>query len=169
MSAQGRSSSHTSAGLMRAVDRERPFWREEAWLVVAAGLLWLVCGARAGALGLVLSVPPGLLLVAAGVSNLLWPGDPRQRHFAALGAFVGLLGGPLALLWAGPAASLVLTLFSFAAAWAAGRLSLRLQEPWEDVPQPAHTLRTALEVAVDCAVLSQMTITAPVRGLRGNS
>jgi len=169
MSAQGRSSSHTSAGLMRAVDRERPFWREEAWLVVAAGLLWLVCGARAGALGLVLSVPPGLLLAAAGVSNLLWPGDPRQRHFAALGAFVGLLGGPLALVWAGPSASLVLTLLSFAAAWAAGRLSLRLQEPWEDVPQPAHTLRTALEVAVDCAVLSQMTITAPVRGLRGNS
>src|SRR5690606_1355796 len=86
-----------------------------------------------------------------------------------LGAFVGMLVGPLAILWAGWAGGLALCALSFASAWAVGRLGLRLQEPWPDVPQPAHTLRVSLEVAVDCAVLSQMSVTAPARALRGNS
>jgi len=154
---------------MRALDRERPFWREEAWVIVAAGVLWFAWGAGAGWLGLLCAAVPGLLLTASGVSNLLWPGDPRQRHFGALGAFAGIVLGPPSILWAGLGGGVALTALSFAAAWAVGRLGLRLQEPWEEVPQPAHTLRAALEVAVDCAVLSQMSITAPVRGLRGNS
>lgn len=154
---------------IRAVDRERPFWREEAWVLVAAGLLWLAWGADAGWLPFLLSAPAGLLLTASGVSNLLWPGDPRQRHFGALGAFAGLIVGPFSILWAGWTGGLALWLLSFASAWAAGRLALRLQEPWPDVPLPAHRLRTSLEVAVDCAVLAQMSVTAPARALRGNS
>jgi hypothetical protein len=154
---------------MRAIDRERPFWLEEAWALVAAGLLWLAWGAGGGWLPFLVSAPAGLLLTASGVSNLLWPGDPRQRHFGALGAFAGLVAAPLAVLWAGWSGGLALAALSFASAWAVGRLGLRLQEPWREVPQPAHTLRASLEVAVDCAVLSQMSVTAPARALRGNS
>jgi dienelactone hydrolase len=158
-----------SSETMRAVDRERPFWREEAWLLVAAGVLWLTWGAGAGWLSFAVAAAPGLLLTSAGVSNLLWPGDPRQRHFGAAGAFVGMGLGLVSTLWLGLAGGLALFALSFASAWAVGRLGLRLQEPWEDVPQPAHTLRAALEVAVDSAILSQMSITAPARALRGNS
>jgi len=161
--------SSETAGPMRALDRERPFWREEAWLLVVAGVLWLTWGAAAGWLAFLSAALPGLLLTAAGVSNLLWPGDPRQRHFGALGAFAGIVIGPLSVLWAGLGGGLALTVLSLASAWAAGRLGLRLLEPWEDVPRPAHTLRASLEVAVDSAVLSQMSITAPARALRGNS
>lgn len=163
-------SSHgTTAGPMRGLDRERPFWREEAWLLVATGLLWLAWGAGAGWLGFANAAVPGLLLTASGVSNLLWPGDPRQRHFGALGAFAGMVLALPAMLWAGLAGGLALLGLSLASAWAVGRLGLRLQGPWEEVPHPAHTLRAALEVAVDSAVLSQMTLTAPARALRGNS
>lgn len=157
------------AGPMRAVDRERPLWREEAWILVAAGVLWLVWGAGAGWVAFAMAAAPGLLLTASGVSNLLWPGDPRQRHFGALGAVAGLALGVPSMLWAGLGGGLALLALSFASLWAVGRLGLRLQEPWEDVPPPAHTLRAALEVAVDSAVLSQMAITAPARALRGNS
>ncbi|MEB2345384.1 MAG: alpha/beta hydrolase [Deltaproteobacteria bacterium] len=154
---------------VRAIDRERPFWRQEAWVLVAAGLLWLAWGAGAGTLPLLCSAPAGLLLTASGVSNLLWPGDPRERHFGALGALAGLVTTPLAILWLGLGGAAVLGALSFASAWAVGHLGLRLLEPWEDVPQPPHTLRTSLEVAVDSAVLSQMTLTAPARALRGSS
>lgn len=158
-----------SSETMRAVDRERPFWHEEAWLLVASGLLWLTWGAGAGWLSALAAAVPGLLLTAAGVSNLLWPGDPRQRHFGALGAFAGMALGVVSIAWLGLVPGLALAALSLASAWAVGRLGLRLQEPWEHVPQPAHTLRAALEVAVDSAVLSQMTITAPARALRGSS
>lgn len=154
---------------VRAIDRERPFWRQEAWILVATGLLWLAWGGDAGWLPFLGSAPAGLLLTASGVSNLLWPGDPRERHFGALGALAGLLATPLSILWLGLDGALVLGALSFGSAWAVGHLGLRLQEPCDDVPQPPHTLRTSLEVAVDSAVLSQMTLTAPARALRGNS
>jgi hypothetical protein len=158
-----------STETLRPFDRERPFWREEAWLLVLTGVLWLTWGRGDGWLSFVVAAVPGLLLTASGVSNLLWPGDARQRHYGGLGAFAGMAAGVLSMLWMGVGGGLVLTALSLASAWAVGRLGLRLQERCEDVPHADLSLRASLEVAVDCAVLSQMHILAPARALRGNA
>ena len=69
---------------------QRPIWRREPLWLIAAGLLWLEFGTGGGWLALVLASVPGLLMLGAGVSSLLWPGDPRERHFGAAGAFLGV-------------------------------------------------------------------------------
>lgn len=154
---------------MRGIERERALWRNEAWILVGTGLLWLGWGRGEGWIPAALAAVPGLLLVAAGVSNLLWPGDPRQRHFGAFGAFAGMLVGLLSIAWLGLGGGLVMIGLSLASVWAVGHLGLRLVERWEDVPEPVDSARAALEVAVDSAVLSQMALSAPARAMRGNS
>jgi len=146
----------------------RRLWRNEATVLVLAGLLWLGLGRGEGWLSFAWAAVPALLLLASGVSIWLWPGDPRERHFGALGA---LLGVPFALLsgiWLGPLDALVLVAVSLASAVAVGRLALRTQEPVDEVPAPPLGLSTALEVAVDSAVLAQMTLSAPARALQGD-
>jgi hypothetical protein len=68
---------------------EQVRWQRVAWLPVAAGLLWLWCAARVGVIGFAVSLLPGCLLLAAGVSTLLYPGDTRIPQFVALGGVVG--------------------------------------------------------------------------------
>ena len=146
------------------MDERRP----EAWWLVAAGLAWLHVGVSGGLAPFAVAAVPGLLLLASGVSILLWPGDPRERHFGALGAFAGCLLGPLSMLWHGAFAGLALTALSAGAVVAIGRLGLRRQPRWDDVPEPDASLRSAFEVAVDSAVLGQMALVAPARALRGS-
>jgi hypothetical protein len=118
--------------------------------------------------GFGLAAIPGSILLASGVACLLWPGDPRARHFGAAGGFAGLLLALPAVAWAGAAAALGLAVLSAASCAAIGFLTIRGQDVCEDVPPPRHTLREALEVAVDEAVLAQMTIRAPAHALRGD-
>jgi hypothetical protein len=132
-------------------------------------LLWLGWGGGASWIATAMAAIPGLLLVASGVSNLLWPGDPRQRHFGALGALAGILVGLISALWLGVAGALLMIALSAASGWAIGSLGLRLVERWEDVPEPLASVRAAFEVAVDSAVLAQMALRAPARGMRGNN
>jgi dienelactone hydrolase len=143
----------------------RSFRRVEPWVLVLVGLVWLTYGAGGGWISFALAALPGLLLLASGVSSLLWPGDPRERHFGALGAFVGAAVGVVSVLWLGLAGAALMVGLSVAAAVAVGLLSLRLQERWEEVPDTRAGLRVALEIAVDDAVLAQMTLSAPARGL----
>ena len=158
-----------SGTTMRGIERERALWQNEAWILVGSGLLWLGWGRGEGWIPAALAAVPGLLLVASGVSNLLWPGDPRQRHFGALGAFAGIVVGVLSGLWLGLAGGLAMIGASLASAWAVGHLGLRLVERWEDVPEPIGSVRAAFEVAVDSAVLGQMALRAPARAMRGNN
>jgi hypothetical protein len=71
---------------------EQQRFPREAWLPIAAGLLWLWCAASFGVVGFLFSLVPGCLLLASGLSLLLYPGDLRiavpPRRF---------LGVPLAL------------------------------------------------------------------------
>ena len=69
-------------------------WSPGATLPIICGLVWLWLAASFGVLGFLFSVIPGCLLLASGVSILLWPGDTRILSFTAVG---GLLGLPLAL------------------------------------------------------------------------
>jgi hypothetical protein len=158
-----------SGTTMRGIDRDRALWRNEAWILVGTGLLWLGWGGGASWIATAMAAIPGLLLVASGVSNLLWPGDPRQRHFGALGALAGILVGLISALWLGVAGALLMIALSAASGWAIGSLGLRLVERWEDVPEPLASVRAAFEVAVDSAVLAQMALRAPARGMRGNN
>jgi hypothetical protein len=158
-----------SGTTMRGIDRDRALWRNEAWILVGTGLLWLGWGGGASWIATAMAAIPGLLLVASGVSNLLWPGDPRQRHFGALGALAGILVGLISALWLGVAGALLMIALSAASGWAIGSLGLRLVERWEDVPEPLASVRAAFEVAVDSAVLAQMALRAPARGMCGNN
>jgi len=153
---------------MAEIEGQRPWWLQEAWVLVLAGVVWLEYGTGHRLLSLVLGAVPGLLLLASGVSILLWPGDARERHFGALGAFAGCIVALFSFAWVGFWGGLLLGGLSLASAAAIGRLALRSQEAWEEVPTPEATLRAALEVAIDSAVLGQMTLTAPARALRGD-
>jgi hypothetical protein len=130
--------------------------------------VWLELGPGEGWLSFALAALPGLLLLAAGVSIGLWPGDARERHFGALGAFAGCVIGLLSIGWNGVLGGLALAALSAGSAVAIGRLGLRRQPLWDDVPAPGPSLRCALEVAVDSAVLGQMTLVAPARALAGS-
>jgi hypothetical protein len=147
---------------------DRPFWRREAIVLVASGLLWLEYGAGHSWGSLALAVVPGFLLLASGVSGLLWPGDARERHFGAFGAFAGVAVGSISWIWLGFLGAVAMTAISLATAAATGLLALRVQEIEDDVPDPGRSLRTMLEVALDEAILAQMTLTAPARALRGD-
>ena len=73
---------------------EQKRFPREGWVPIAAGLTWLWCAASFGVVGFFFSLVPGCLLLASGVSMLLYPGDLRIPQFAALG---GVLGVPLRL------------------------------------------------------------------------
>lgn len=151
------------------MQEQRPIWRREPLWLIAAGLLWLEFGTGHGTLSFVLGAIPGLLLLGAGVSCWLWPGDPRERHFGAAGALLGVV---IALLfswtWVGVWGALGLAAASLFAGGAVGYLALRVEGPPEDVPDPGRAIRTALEVALDEAILAQMTLVAPARALKGD-
>jgi len=149
------------------VHEQRPIWRREPLWLIAVGLLWLELGTGHGAVSRVLGSIPGLLLLGAGVSSWLWPGDPRERHFGAAGALLGIvIALGFAWSWLGFWGALGLAAASLFAGGAVGYLALRVEEPPEDVPDPGRAVRTALEVALDEAILAQMTLTAPARALK---
>lgn len=137
-------------------------WHRESALPVAGGLLWLWCAASFGVVGFLFSLLPGCLLLASGVSTLLYPGDRRIPQYTALG---GALGVPLALpaFWvAGPLTGLALVALSAASFVAAGGLSVRQEPPTEDAPAPRPSARLAAEVALDDALLALMGLTLPM-------
>ena len=66
-------------------------WPREAWIPLAARLLWLWHAPTHGMVGFLFSVIPGCLLVGSGISMLLMPGDRRISQFAALGGALGVV------------------------------------------------------------------------------
>jgi hypothetical protein len=135
-----------------------------AWIPIVAGLTWLWCAASFGVVGFLFSVVPGCLLLASGVSTLLYPGDLRIPQFSALGGFLGV---PLAVpsLWVeGPETGLLLMALSAASFVAAGFVALGQEPEVEGVPPLRPGLRPAAEVAVDEALLGTMALTLPHTG-----
>jgi hypothetical protein len=130
-------------------------WPREAWFPIVAGLLCLWSARHANVLFL-LSVAPGLLLVAGGGSTLLWPGDQRIPHFTALGAVFGVLFGLLGGAWLGWVPALLVVASSAAAFVAAGATSVSQGAHVADVPLPEPSLRLSARVAVDEAVMASL-------------
>lgn len=112
--------------------------------------------------GFLFSTIPGCLLLASGVSILLWPGDPRISSFAALG---GVLGVPLAVpafVVAGPGTALLLIGLSVASFLAAGAVAVRWEPHTPDVPLPEPSLGLSAKVATDEVLLAGMLTTLPM-------
>jgi hypothetical protein len=134
-----------------------------AWIPIVSGLAWLWCASHEGlVVGFLFSSIPGCLLLASGVSTLLWPGDLRIAQFTALG---GLLGVPLALpafLTVGPGTGTLLVLLSAASYLEAGAISVRQEPHTDEVPVPQPSLRLDAEVALDEALLATMGVTLPI-------
>ncbi len=141
---------------------EQPRFPKEALIPLLAGIAWLWPSASFGVLGFLGSLPPGCLLLGAGVAMALWPGDHRIDQFAAMGGVLGVLFSLPAYFTEGPGVGLWLTGVSVASFLAAGWASIRQEPHVAEVPEPIPSLKLAAKVAFDEALLSTVQITTPV-------
>jgi hypothetical protein len=131
-------------------------------LPVAAGLGWLLAGH--GGWWLLCALVPGCLLIAAGVSLYLWPGESKHTHYLALGAVLGVPLGLLAMPGGNVAAALAAIAGSIAAFVFAGRAALRAAPRVAEAPAPPMEARVYLKVAVDEALLGYFVAMARLPG-----
>lgn len=141
---------------------EQPRFPREALIPLLAGIAWLWPSASFGTLGFLGSLPPGCLLLGAGVAMTLWPGDHRIDQFAAIGGVLGVLFALPSFFTEGVGTGLWLTGISAAAFLAAGWASVRQEPHHAEVPEPRPSLGLAAKVAFDEALLSTMQITTRV-------
>lgn len=139
---------------------EQKRWPHEAWVPVIAGLLWLWSSASFGVVGFLFSLIPGCLLLASGVSTLLYPGDVRISQFTAAGGLLGIPFAVPAFIVAGSGTGLLLLLLSALSFIAAGSISIRQEPHCDEVPEPQPSLGLALQAAVDDAILASLTVRA---------
>jgi hypothetical protein len=131
---------------------DQPRWPREAWAPILAGLAWLGFGASHGLVALLLALIPGALLVGAGTSKLLWPGDLRIPQFGALGGVAGVLLSIPAIFAVGLLPALLLAVLSAAS----------FEPHTEGVPDPHLSLRLSAAVAADEAILATMQLSLPM-------
>jgi hypothetical protein len=113
------------------------------------GALWLWWDVRSGLSGVLVGGLPGTLLLATGLSNLLWAGDARIFHFMSLGAITGIALSLPAVLVLGPVAAAVLLLLSAVSFVAAGYLAVGQEPVPRGVPEPRMSLGMAARAAED--------------------
>jgi hypothetical protein len=145
---------------------EQPRFPRESLIPLLAGIAWLWPSASFGTLGFLGSLPPGCLLVGAGVAMALWPGDHRIDQFAAIGGVLGVLFSFPAYVTEGPATGLWLSAISVASFFAAGWASVRQEPHVHEVPVPTPSLRLAATVAFDEALLPRSNRHAGAVGRR---
>ena len=120
-----------------------------AGVPVVVGALWLWWDVRSGLPGVLVGGLPGSLLLATGLSNLLWAGDARIFHFMSLGAVSGFALSFPALLVLGPLAAAALLVLSLVSFVAAGYLAVGQEPVPTDVPAPRMSLGMAARAAED--------------------
>lgn len=118
-------------------------------LPLLCGVLWLWWGVQSGVLGTVLSLLPGTLLLATGVSSLIWGGDTRHLQFMALGGLLGVVLAIPAVFIIGPVAGAVLLAGSAIGFIASGYLSADSDPVPDDVPVPPEDPKHALQGSKD--------------------
>jgi hypothetical protein len=79
---------------------------------------------------------PGTLMLATGLSNLLWAGDARIFHFMSLGALLGILLSFPAVTVYGPVVAALLLVLSGASFVATGYLAVGQEPVPSGVPEP---------------------------------
>jgi len=138
-----------------------PRYYRSAWIPLLAGLAWLWCAASFGAIGFLFSVIPGCLLLSAGASTLLYPGDGRIPQFIALGGLLGVPFAIAAIFIAGVVQGLALIVLSALSFLIAGDISVRQEPHAANVPTPRRSPGLAAQVACDEAILATLTIRMP--------
>jgi hypothetical protein len=138
---------------------------------VLVGALWLWWDARSGLPGVLVGGLPGTLLLATGLSNLLWAGDARIFHFMSLGAISGVVLSLPAAFVLDPVAATVLLLLSVGSFVAAGYLAVGQEPVPAGVPRPRMSLGMAARAAEDefsmCGiVLTTWPLTVGSRAMR---
>ena len=133
-----------------------PWWPGVAALPVATGMFWVWWAVQGGVLAGLLGVLPGTLLLATGLSNLLWAGDARIFHFMSLGSILGVLLSLPAALVSGPVAALLLFAVSAVSYLATGYLALGQEPVPREAPEPRLDLAQCYTAAGD--ELSMCTI-----------
>jgi len=146
-----------SAPLPAAVPQSRDW---ASLMPVVAGLVWLTLGS--GAAWLLIAVPPGVLLIATGMSGLLWSGDSRITQYGALAGVLGVLLALPGVFFLPLLGVLLAGLLSAAAFLHAGRTALRLAQPAPGAPDPPADLKTWAKAALDEALVGYFVTLAKV-------
>jgi pimeloyl-ACP methyl ester carboxylesterase len=116
---------------------------------VVVGAMWLWWDVRSSLPGALVGGLPGTLLLATGLSNLLWAGDARIFHFMSLGAVSGVVLSLPAAFVLGPVAAAVLLVLSAVSFVAAGYLAVGQEPVSLGVPEPRMSLGMAARAAED--------------------
>ncbi|MBV8063665.1 MAG: prolyl oligopeptidase family serine peptidase [Nevskia sp.] len=125
---------------------------------IAAGLWWLLAAHGGG--WLLWGLVPGVLLLASGVSMLLWQEPGKQTQYMATGAVLGaLLWLPAA--WTGSFGGAVVALaLSLASYLVAGRTALYYADPVPGAPPPPMEARVYAKAALDEALIGYFLLFA---------
>ena len=140
----------------------KPRWPRESWLLFLCGLFWGAFAIQHGFGAGIIALVPTCILVAAGVSQLLWPGDLRIPQYIALAGVLGVLGGVLASLLISVSWGLGLILASVLSFVLAGTISVRQEPHFDEVPAPSPSAGLSAKVAADDALLATMVLTMPL-------
>ena len=131
----------------------QPRWSIGSLPSLIAGFIWILESTTVGPIAAVPLWIIGVVLLAAGVSQLAWPGDRRINQAGALAGALGAIVSLAYLFVVGPLAGLLLLLAALAGTWGAGRMALQLEPHVEGVPPPRPTFKLAAKVAVDDLIL----------------
>ena len=124
-------------------------WPAAATPPVISGALWLWFGTHDTLLAMLLAAVPGILLLATGLSNLLWSADPRIFQFMSTGALLGMLLAFPFFFVVGPLAALALLIASAASFVAAGYLAVGQEPVAPEAPKPEMDFGLAARAAWD--------------------
>ncbi|MDN5873736.1 MAG: hypothetical protein L0H29_05070, partial [Sinobacteraceae bacterium] len=131
-----------------------------AWPAFVAGLVWLCAFDDFG--GFILAVVPGSLLLASGVSLLLWPGTAKITQLMALGGLLGVVLGIPQLFVSGFAYGIIVIILSAVSYLCAGRAALRLAARPDDAPPAPTGWRAYAKAALDEALMGYFVSTAQI-------
>ena len=124
------------------------WWPAATFVPILFGALWLWWASRSPWPGL-LDLPPGILLLATGVSGLFFDRDPRLFQYMTFGAFMGMVLSLPAMFIFGVLPGLLLLVGSFLSFLSAGYLGVGQESVPAGAPIPKLNARLAFKAATD--------------------
>ncbi len=137
-------------------------WEPLSAIPIVAGAFWLFGGSGFG--WWIWAAVPGALMLSAGTSLLLWPGDLRHTEYLGAGAVMGAAVTLPAMISGGFGLGLACLLLSIASYLVAGRLALAREPVAPGAPEPERSLVMDAKVGLDEALLGYFVGTAIIPG-----
>lgn len=134
--------------------------RFEVWILLVAGVAWIVTAADHSLPVLALGAVPGALMLVGGVGTLMFAGERGLTRCASLGGLLGLLMAVPVLLFA-TGTAIWLAILAAAGLVAAGLLRINHIAVPERVRPAAPGVRGGAEVGLDEAVLGLISVLMP--------